>query len=202
MELTFKNDKTCLFDYSSEINDSYAVLAGMYLHSAPHSLDQRDSKIWKKRCENGSAQEQELLEFMREYRDDHLLRLRNSQWAPEIIRLLREEPNSYFFAFGAAHFKGEHRIQKFLEAAGFKVDYVGPDDPLDPTTEQREVGDWRDWFIGLSIISSLFFAFVLILIRCSAIECRQDDTCVDDLRQIQQIWDRILYGDNRHLHAD
>ena len=199
MDLSFKNDKSCLF-YRPENNGSYAEIARMYLHSAPHSIFERNSIIWRKKfAQCGNTQEQKLLEFMREYSDDQLLRVRNSKWAPEIIRLLREEPNSYFFAFGAAHFEGEHRIQKLLEAAGLNVDYVGADDALDPKTERRGFRDWCDWLIGLYIISIFFFALLLFLIRCSAIECRPDDTWFDDLRQFLQILDRIWNGNNRHL---
>ena len=85
----------------------------------------------RKQCENGTDQEKQLYEFMRAFDKDQVLRLRNSQWAPEIIRALREERNStIFFAFGAGHFRGEHRIQLYLEEAGFEVEYMSADEPF------------------------------------------------------------------------
>ena len=82
------------------------------------------------RCENGTLEEKRILRRMDNYKDDILLRVRNSNWAPEMIRLLREEPNSYFFAFGCAHFHGQHKIQKYLKEAGFVVEHLGVDDLL------------------------------------------------------------------------
>ena len=199
MDWTFKNNDTCLFSYPRNI-DSVAKLAGMYLYRIPCSLDERVSMIRKQifaQC--GSTQEKELFQFMIDYTNDQLLRERNSQWAPEIIRLLREEPNSYFFAFGAAHLEGEHRIQKFLEAAGFNVDYVEAEDRIDSNTPRHGFQDWLNWIIGLGIIVILSSAIILILVKCSAIECRPDDTLLDDLRQVLQILVRICNGGNRHL---
>ena len=169
MDITFHKKETCLFanHYESE-----QELASIYLHGYPYSLDKYEEKIGKL-CENGTAEERELYRYMIEYFDDQLLRVRNSQWAPKIIRLLREEPNSYFFAFGAAHFRGKHRIQKFLEEAGFKVEHVGPDDPLnhEPKTEY---GFWN----LLDFVSGVWgsFLFVSILLHCSQITSPDSNT--------------------------
>ena len=136
---------------------------------------------------------------MIEYFDDQLQRVRNSQWAPEIIRLLREEPNSYFFAFGAAHFRGEHRIQKFLEAAGFKVEHVGPDDPLnhEPKTEY---GFWNlinfVWEVYCSICT------VGILLHCTQISSPENNTTKDDLRDFLRFLLKIFQIKTQHFHAD
>ena len=194
MESTFINDKTCLFAYHTNATDQ--EIAAMYLHNSPQSLDDWIAKIWK-RCENGSAQEQDLLRYIEEYSEDQLLRVRNSQWAPEIIRLLRGEPNSYFFAFGAGHFQGEHRVQKHLEAAGFKVDYVGADDPLnhDPKTD---IGFW-DWF---RIILGIYLSVIPIsvLIRSAKIQSPENNTNGDDLRDFLRFLEILC--ETRHLHTD
>ena len=109
------NPRTCLFCDKRGL--SKKDLSELYIEGRIDEVDH------KERCENGTDQEKMLYEFMLTYHDDQDLRLRNSQWAPEIIRVLREERNStVFFAFGAAHFEGEHRVQKYLERAGFKVE--------------------------------------------------------------------------------
>ena len=100
-------------------------MAGLYLEGKIDVLCRREQ------CKNGTDQEKQLYEFILKYRDDQLLRLRNSQWAPDIIRVLREERNStVVFAFGAAHFQGKHSVQKYLEAAGFEIDYMTADEPF------------------------------------------------------------------------
>ena len=145
---------------------------------------------------------------MIDYSDDQGLRVRNSQWAPEIIRLLREEPNSYFFAFGAAHFIGKHRVQKFLEDAGFKVDYVGADDPIDNNpAPETEKGFWhlicQAWFaiyqgfcfvLGLGGIAKL----VSLLIMCANLVTPEDNSNRDDLLNFLMFLENL----SRHLHRD
>ena len=122
MKFTASNPKICLFCDKRGLTTKDT--ASSYLEGKLDVLDHRE------RCENGTDQEKQLYEFILKYRDDQLLRLRNSQWAPDIIRVLREERNSTIvFAFGAAHFRGEHRVQRYLEEAGFDVDYMTADEP-------------------------------------------------------------------------
>ena len=48
-----------------------------------------------------------------------------------MINLLKKrKPKRYFFAFGANHFLGKHRIQIALEKAGFTIDHIGPRDSI------------------------------------------------------------------------
>ena len=61
--------------------------------------------------------------------DDSLLIRRNEQWVVKMIQLLKQ-PEGYFFAFGANHFLGKHRVQIALEAAGFTIDHIGPRDSI------------------------------------------------------------------------
>ena len=49
---------------------------------------------------------------------------RNKNMATRIIDLLREKPDSYFFAFGAGHFIGKDNIPDILRSAGFEVEQV------------------------------------------------------------------------------
>ena len=195
MDVTFKNEKTCLF---AERKETDQELATIHLYGYPYSLDEYVEKTGK-RCENGSAQEQELLRYIMYLREDQLLRARNSQWAPEMIRLLREEPNSYFFAFGAAHFRGEHRVQKFLEDAGFNVEYVGADESLnhDPKTER---GFW-DW---MNIVGGIYSSVILIslLIDCTKIESPENNTNGDDIRDFLRFLRKVWESEIHHLHVD
>ena len=210
MDETFKKElakeKTCLLaDRNAKrkaIKQSYQEIAAMYLHRYPHSLDELDVKI-DKRCENGSAQEQELWRYMREYSNDRLLRVRNNQWAFEIIRLLREEPNSYFFAFGDGHFKGEHRVQKHLEAAGFPVDYVDANVPLNHDHEAKaDRGFWYWFYQGFCLAHRICGCAILVslLIRCTKITSPENNTNGDDIRDFLRFLGNLF--ETIHLHPD
>ena len=123
MEHVANNPRTCLFcdNRGLTIND----LADLYLEGRLDELEHREQ------CENGTDREKQLYEFMLAHHYDQVQRLRNSQWAPEIIRVLSEERNSTIvFAFGAGHFQGGHRVQKYLRDAGFEIDYIRADEPL------------------------------------------------------------------------
>lgn len=51
-----------------------------------------------------------------------LLNKRDKRMASRVIKLLNSHPNrSYFFAFGVAHFLGNHSVLNHLESAGFKL---------------------------------------------------------------------------------
>ena len=48
-----------------------------------------------------------------------------------MVELLKKKPpKRYFFAFGANHFLGKHRVQIALEEAGFTIDHIGPHDSI------------------------------------------------------------------------
>ena len=210
LEETLKNPGTCLFRrFADTPIKPDEELASIYLYRSPCSFDEYVNEILnhrKKQC--GSAQEYELLRFIDEYYYDQLLRVRNSQWAPEIIRALREEPNSYFFAFGAAHFRGEHRIQNYLEAAGFQVDYIGANDRLNEVQETVKMSGFWDWLnfgVGFVWFVYLLCWMFLILIKCSKIESLTNNTIGDDLWVIMRIlkcfWGNPP-GEIPHFHAD
>ena len=199
MDATLKNSKTCLFAGQKSTDQE---LAAIYLHHSPYSIEEFHHVNWKndKRCENGSAHEQELVRYIMEYSDDQLQRVRNSQWAPEIIRVLREEPNSsYFFAFGASHFLGEYRIQTFLEAAGFNVEYVDADDPLNHEPK-RDRGFWY-WFKIYREIN-IFVMLISLLIWCTKIESPENNTNADDIRDLLRFLRNLCESETRHFHAD
>ena len=125
--VTSHNPKTCIFSYP-QVCRCHEELANRYQFQ--HNFVNKRQAEFENRCENGTLEEQELIKFMENYDNDRSLRVRNSKWAPEMIRLLREEPNSYFFAFGAAHFHGKHRVQKYLVEAGFQVEHIGANEIL------------------------------------------------------------------------
>ena len=123
MALTATNPRTCLFCDKREL--AVKDLADLYHKGQTDKFEDRQ------RCENGTDQEKQLYDFMLTYSEDQMFRLRNSQWAPEIISVLKEKRNStVVFAFGAGHFQGEHRVQRYLEEAGFEIDYMTADDPF------------------------------------------------------------------------
>ena len=124
-QITSENPKTCLFDFHTNEDN---VSAQRYL--LEERFVHKRNKALANSCENGTRKERGILRRIIRYEDDFLLRERNSKWAQEMIRLLRDEPNSYFFAFGSAHFHGIHRVQNYLQEAGFIVEHLGVDDVL------------------------------------------------------------------------
>ena len=120
---TANNPETCLFCDKRGLTEK--DVAELYLAGQTYKLEDRE------RCENGTHVERQLYKFLMKYHNDQYLHLRNSQWAPEIIRILGKERHStVVFAFGAAHFRGKHRVQKYLQEAGFEVEYMRADEPF------------------------------------------------------------------------
>lgn len=77
-----------------------------------------------------SARDRQMSNEIDEYFRDNLIRKRNKRMAARVIDLLVNQPDSYFFAFGAGHFVGEESILDFVRSAGFVVDRLGPADRL------------------------------------------------------------------------
>ena len=73
----------------------------------------------------------DMAEQLDEYFKQHMIVERNKRMAARVIDLLVNDPaNSYFFAFGAAHFLGQDTILDIVQSAGFTVRHVNPGEPL------------------------------------------------------------------------
>jgi len=90
------------------------------------------------------AAEQKLATEIDSYFKDHLIYKRNRRMGGRVIELLLNNPgSSFFFAFGAGHFVGDHTIIDVVRRAGFRVDPVTEVDDLDnwsrthPDTNER-----------------------------------------------------------------
>jgi uncharacterized protein YbaP (TraB family) len=64
----------------------------------------------------------QYLQSLTTYLKNHLFRERNKKMADKIMEILKtDSETSFFFAFGAGHFIGEHSIVDILKNAGFKI---------------------------------------------------------------------------------
>ncbi|XP_077464357.1 metalloprotease TIKI2 [Stigmatopora argus] len=63
------------------------------------------------------------------YFRQELIYKRNERMARRVSALLQRNPNqTYFFAFGAGHFLGNHSVLEILRQDGYVIDHVTPDD--------------------------------------------------------------------------
>ncbi|XP_062854885.1 metalloprotease TIKI2 [Trichomycterus rosablanca] len=75
---------------------------------------------------------------------DHYLRQeliykRNERMAHRVSALLRKSPSqSFFFAFGAGHFLGNHSVLDILRQEGYVVEHTAAHEPLTPTRPEVE----------------------------------------------------------------
>jgi len=75
--------------------------------------------------------EEKIANEIDEYFRDQLIYKRNKRMGARVIELLLNNPGqSFFFAFGAGHFVGEHTILDVVRKAGFRVDQVEVTDDL------------------------------------------------------------------------
>merc|ERR1711963_1363665 len=75
--------------------------------------------------------EEKIANEIDEYFRDQLIYKRNKRMGARVIELLLNNPGqSFFFAFGAGHFVGEHTILDVVGKAGFRVDQVEVTDDL------------------------------------------------------------------------
>lgn len=75
--------------------------------------------------------EEKIANEIDEYFRDQLIYKRNKRMGARVIELLLNNPGqSFFFAFGAGHFVGDHTILEVVRKAGFKVDQVEVTDDL------------------------------------------------------------------------
>ncbi|XP_054646450.1 metalloprotease TIKI2 isoform X1 [Dunckerocampus dactyliophorus] len=64
------------------------------------------------------------------YFRQELIYKRNERMARRVATLLQRNPNqTYFFAFGAGHFLGNHSVLDILQQDGYEIVHVRPDDP-------------------------------------------------------------------------
>ncbi|XP_045139080.1 metalloprotease TIKI1-like isoform X2 [Portunus trituberculatus] len=63
-----------------------------------------------------------------EYFREELIYRRNKRMGHRVVEILRANPDqSFFFAFGAGHFLGNHTVLDVVRAAGLAVQHVGPE---------------------------------------------------------------------------
>ncbi|XP_071536690.1 metalloprotease TIKI1-like isoform X2 [Panulirus ornatus] len=63
-----------------------------------------------------------------EYFREELIYRRNKRMGRRVVEILRANPDqSFFFAFGAGHFLGNHTVLDVVRAAGLAVQHVGPE---------------------------------------------------------------------------
>ena len=86
-------------------------------------ISQEDIQIPKNATETEVQELKRNLAKAKQY-EFEVLEKRNKKMAARIIDLLRESPDSYFFAFGTLHFIGKDNIPDILRSAGFEVEQV------------------------------------------------------------------------------
>lgn len=78
-----------------------------------------------------SDYERDLAASIDNFFREHMINQRNKRMASRVINLLVQHPRTpFFFAFGAAHFVGENTVLDYVEAAGFVIKNIGPNETL------------------------------------------------------------------------
>jgi len=78
-----------------------------------------------------TLREKELANNIDDYFRENMINERNRRMASRVINLLVQHPRTpFFFAFGAAHFVGEHTVLDFVESAGFTIKQIGHNETL------------------------------------------------------------------------
>ncbi|KAK1896317.1 Metalloprotease TIKI2, partial [Dissostichus eleginoides] len=73
-----------------------------------------------------------------------LIYKRNERMARRVSALLQRNPNqTFFFAFGAGHFLGNHSVLELLRQEGYEIVHVHPDHP-EPDTGSKPAEDSED----------------------------------------------------------
>ncbi|XP_049580361.1 metalloprotease TIKI2 [Syngnathus scovelli] len=84
------------------------------------------------------AHERTTAQQIDSYFRQELIYKRNERMARRVSALLQRNPNqTYFFAFGAGHFLGNHSVLDILRRDGYVIDHVTPDDQQ-PVTLQPD----------------------------------------------------------------
>ncbi|KAM3619600.1 uncharacterized protein V6R79_010714 [Siganus canaliculatus] len=75
------------------------------------------------------------------YFRQELIYKRNERMARRVSALLQRNPNqTYFFAFGAGHFLGNHSVLDILRQEGYEIVHMSPDHQ-EPLTEGKPAGE-------------------------------------------------------------
>ncbi|XP_061681933.1 metalloprotease TIKI2 isoform X2 [Syngnathoides biaculeatus] len=89
------------------------------------------------------AHERTTAQQIDSYFRQELIYKRNERMARRVSALLQRNPNqTYFFAFGAGHFLGNHSVLDILRQDGYMIDHVTPNDrqPATLTTDSEPTG--------------------------------------------------------------
>ncbi|XP_061636525.1 metalloprotease TIKI2 [Phyllopteryx taeniolatus] len=89
------------------------------------------------------AHERTTAQQIDSYFRQELIYKRNERMARRVSALLQRNPNqTYFFAFGAGHFLGNHSVLDILRHDGYVIDHVTPDDqqPVTLITDREPTG--------------------------------------------------------------
>lgn len=72
------------------------------------------------------------------YFRNELIHKRNRRMASRVGDLIRSHPKrSFFFAFGAGHFMGNHTVIDYLRKAGFVIEHTSPEYDISDTTNKK-----------------------------------------------------------------
>lgn len=78
-----------------------------------------------------TEREKNLAKSIDEFFKKEIIAERNKRMASRVVNLLVQHPSTpFFFAFGAAHFIGEQTVLDFVQAAGFTIKHIAPNDTL------------------------------------------------------------------------
>ncbi|XP_034035695.1 metalloprotease TIKI2 isoform X2 [Thalassophryne amazonica] len=90
------------------------------------------------------AHDQMTAQQIDSYFRQELIYKRNERMARRVSALLQRKPNqTYFFAFGAGHFLGNHSVLDILRQDGYEIIHT-PSDQQDPVTESTPYGTAGD----------------------------------------------------------
>jgi len=152
-----------------------------------------------------SMAEQRLAEEIDSYFKDHLIYKRNRRMGGRVIELLLNNPgSSFFFAFGAGHFVGEHTIIDVVRRAGFNVEPVRAGDDLDNWVSShvnknefrkkpKSSGTVKGTFDDLSDDekTKAFLQLLEYKLRLEAEQKVDQEEDVEDTDRFHELWQRL-----------
>lgn len=152
-----------------------------------------------------SMAEQRIAEEIDSYFKDHLIYKRNRRMGGRVIELLLNNPgSSFFFAFGAGHFVGEHTIIDVVRRAGFTVEPVKAGDDLDNWVSShvnkneirkkpKSTGTVKGTFDDLSDDekTKAFLQLLEYKLRLEAEQKEDEETVAEDTDRFHELWQRL-----------
>lgn len=152
-----------------------------------------------------SMAEQRLAEEIDSYFKDHLIYKRNRRMGGRVIELLLNNPgSSFFFAFGAGHFVGEHTIIDVVRRAGFTVEPVKAGDDLDNWVSShvnkneirkkpKSTGTVKGTFDDLSDDekTKAFLQLLEYKLRLEAEQKEDEEEVAEDTDRFHELWQRL-----------